>query len=151
MHFSITDTEELLDAFGSTYISYRLYCNGTFHGSARYREFYDLNETLRKDSYTLPCFPPKKLFNLTGVELSGRRTALEKYMQNLGQSSELLHSAPLQDFLHKIQLRCCENLEPGMHSVFLLNGNCIEVKVDPKIPASELLEMVTSSFTRVIN
>ncbi|GAV01597.1 hypothetical protein RvY_12285 [Ramazzottius varieornatus] len=142
MHFSIADTEELLDAFGSTYISYRLCCNGTYHGSARYREFFDLHETLRKDYHTLPCFPPKKLFNLTAVELSGRRTALEKYMQNLGQSSELLNTAALQDFLQRIQLRSCDKLQPGTHNVFLLNGNCIEVKVDPKIPASELLEMV---------
>ena len=144
MHFSISDTEELLDQHGGAYTSYRLFCNGTFHGSVRYRELYELHELLSSSFSDLPSFPPKKLFHLSAVELSGRRLALEKYLQNLGQSGEILQSAVFHEFLRKIQLRCCtDTLTAGTYSVFLLNGNAVALTVsDPKIHSDELLALV---------
>ncbi|OQV16162.1 Sorting nexin-17 [Hypsibius exemplaris] len=146
MHFAIGETEELLDAYGSSYTSYRLYCNGTFHGTVRYREFFDLHESLRAvyPAAELPAFPPKKLFNLSAAELSGRRHSLEKYMQNLGQSVNILQSPIFQEFMRKIQLRACgEDFdEPGRYSVYLLNGNAVDLTVDPKVSCEELLQLV---------
>ncbi|KAH8287954.1 hypothetical protein KR018_009755, partial [Drosophila ironensis] len=106
MHFSIPDTQELGSA--PTYTSYSIHINGAFHCSLRFKQLHSLNEQLRRHGPhplpSLPPFPPKRLLPLTGGQLEARRSALEHYLQALGQDTRVARSPLVQRFLQRAQL-----------------------------------------------
>uniref|UniRef100_A0A6P4EK34 Sorting nexin-17 n=1 Tax=Drosophila rhopaloa TaxID=1041015 RepID=A0A6P4EK34_DRORH len=104
MHFSIPDTQEM--GSSPTYTAYNLHINGCYHSVLRYKQLHSLNEQLRRHcvGVPLPPFPPKRLLPLTSGQLEARRSALEQYLQAVGQDGRLARSAHLQQFLQRAQL-----------------------------------------------
>ncbi|XP_016945787.3 sorting nexin-17 [Drosophila suzukii] len=104
MHFSIPDSQEL--GSSPTYTAYNIHINGSPHCVLRYKQLHSLNEQLRRHcvGVPLPPFPPKRLLPLTNGQLEARRSALEQYLQAVGQDNRLARSAHLQHFLQRAQL-----------------------------------------------
>lgn len=97
----------------------------------RYKQFHNLHEQLVKD-YDVPLlsFPPKKFFPLTVNQQEDRRSALEKYIQTIGQNTAINNSPLLKGFLLNAQLETdgC-NLKIENFDVYLYNGHKITLEV----------------------
>lgn len=109
MHFSIPDTQELYsETTGTTYTSYNIYINGTFHACLRYKQLHALNEQLRRQllpiGHVMPEFPPKKFLPLTNSQVESRRQSLEHYLQLLGQDARVSKLPIFQQFFLNAQL-----------------------------------------------
>ncbi|XP_073824009.1 sorting nexin 17 [Musca autumnalis] len=107
MHFSIPDTQELYsETTGTTYTSYNIFINGTFHACLRYKQLHALNEQLRRQllGHIMPEFPPKKFLPLTNSQVESRRQALEHYLQLLGQDARVSKLPIFQQFFLNAQL-----------------------------------------------
>jgi len=66
----------------------------------RFKEFDELNKSLKKVYGNLPELPQKTLFSLkTSSDIEGRREKIEKYLQTLITRTDTLSSEPLKRFL----------------------------------------------------
>ncbi|XP_046383091.1 sorting nexin-17 [Ischnura elegans] len=155
MHFSIPDTEEFSDDSGSTYMGYNLHINGAFHCTLRYRQLHHLHELLKREYNTnaLPYFPSKKILPLTPNQLEERRAQLEKYIQLVGQDSNIILSELFNGFLlcaqHEtrkmFECRVVGSWEGGEEvdlEVFLMNGFRVPLRINSNECSSEVLEKV---------
>ncbi|KAH8333602.1 hypothetical protein KR059_001164, partial [Drosophila kikkawai] len=135
MHFSIPDTQEL--GSSPTYTAYNIHINGVYHCRLRYKQLHSLNEQLRRHcgGVSLPAFPPKRLLPLTNGQLETRRSALEQYLQMVGQDGRIARSAHMQQFLQRAQLDTA--LAEDM-----VTSDCEEQQLEVQVytsPASERL------------
>lgn len=115
---------------------YNIHINGAFHCTVRFKQLHNLHEQLRKEygASAVPCFPPKKLLPLSVSQLEERRLLLEKYIQSIGQDSELVSSELLKGFLLSAQYETsCQQQEmvhcETMLEVYLMNGSKITLDV----------------------
>nr|CAD7196925.1 unnamed protein product [Timema douglasi] len=145
MHFSIPDTEELCDDIGSTFMGYSIHVNGVFHCTVRYRQLLNLHEQLKKEygSSNLPSFPPKKILPLSPTQLEERRAMLEKYIQTIGQDSQLVNTDILNGFLLSAQQETsCEKSRQVPLDVYLMNGYKVSLNVLTTERSVQVLEKV---------
>ncbi|XP_051156235.1 sorting nexin-17 isoform X2 [Leptopilina boulardi] len=131
MHFSIPDTQELLDESGNSYLGYNIHINGLFHCTVRYKQLHNLHEQLIKDyDASHLSFPPKKFFPLTINQQEDRRGALEKYIQSIGQNTTINNSPLLNGFLLNAQLETeGRNLRLENLNIYLHNWQKITLEV----------------------
>lgn len=145
MHFSIPDTAEINGDNGSTYMGYNIHVNGVFHCTVRYRQLHNFHEQLKKEFgvNNLPVFPPKKLLPLSSNQLEERRISLEKYIQSVGQDTQLVSSDLFTGFLLSAQQESsCEKNHEVIVEVFLMNGYKIVLKVLTTERSDQVLEKV---------
>nr|CAD7603276.1 unnamed protein product [Timema genevievae] len=154
MHFSIPDTEELCDDIGSTfmvaYLGYSIHVNGVFHCTVRYRQLLNLHEQLKKEygSSNLPSFPPKKILPLSPTQLEERRVMLEKYIQTIGQDSQLVSTDILNGFLLSAQQETsCEKSQQVPLDVYLMNGYKVSLNV---LTTERSVQVLETQFESVI-
>ncbi|XP_043465711.1 sorting nexin-17 isoform X3 [Leptopilina heterotoma] len=131
MHFSIPNTQELLDQSGNSFLGYNIHINGLFHCTVRYKQFHNLHEKIIKDfDAILLSFPPKKFFPLTVNQQEDRRRALEKYMQTLGQNTSIVKSRLLNAFLLNAQIETNgSTIKSENFNVYLYNWQKITLEV----------------------
>lgn len=107
---------------------------------------HNLHEQLRREygASAVPAFPPKKLLPLTVGQLEERRLLLEKYIQSIGQDSELVSSELLKGFLLSAQYETsCQQSEAMRREttldVYLMNGSKITLDVLLKDHSDQVL------------
>ncbi|KAK7603153.1 hypothetical protein V9T40_003152 [Parthenolecanium corni] len=145
MNFSIPDSKEVKDATGASFVVYSIYVNGIFHCDARYSQLYTLNENLKQvhGSHKLPFFPPKRFFSLTKAQSEERQYCLEKYLQNVSQNTELVHSSVLRRFLFAAQQKSASDQHFNNDlSIWLLNGTQVLVKASSEDSSENVLQKV---------
>ncbi|OXU28479.1 hypothetical protein TSAR_013359 [Trichomalopsis sarcophagae] len=144
MHFSVPDTQELIDEAGNAYLGYNVHINGLFHCTVRYKQLHNLHEQLVKDlEVPLPSFPPKKFFPLTVNQQEDRRLSLDKYIQTIGQNTSINNSELLNGFLLSAQLESAVGLvEDENVDVFLMNGLKINLDVTVAENSGQILKKV---------
>ncbi|XP_014228366.1 sorting nexin-17 [Trichogramma pretiosum] len=147
MHFSVPDTQELVDESGSPYMGYNVHINGLFHCTVRYKQLYNLHEQLMKEldlsKLELPYFPPKKLFPLTYNQQEERKLALDRYIQSIGQNTSINNSELLNGFLLSAQLESAKDSITFVNiDVFLMNGSKINLEVCTADNSSQVLKKV---------
>ncbi|CAG2060231.1 unnamed protein product, partial [Timema podura] len=111
---------------------YSIHVNGVFHCTVRYRQLLNLHEQLKKEygSSNLPSFPPKKILPLSPTQLEERRVMLEKYIQTIGQDSQLVSTDILNGFLLSAQQETsCEKSQQVPLDVYLMNGYKVSLNV----------------------
>jgi len=149
MHFSIPETIEQTDPKGAAYTGYCVHINGVYHCMVRYRQLYTLHEQLRREfvAATLPTFPPKKLFPLTGIQIDERRLSLEKYLQLISQDPRISNSQTFNTFLLSAQQETRrERTENVNLDVYLMNEHRITVSVLTIERSDVVLERVCASL-----
>uniref|UniRef100_A0A1B6DZE8 PX domain-containing protein n=1 Tax=Clastoptera arizonana TaxID=38151 RepID=A0A1B6DZE8_9HEMI len=149
MHFSIPDTQEFSDDNGSNYTGYNIHINGMYHCTVRYKQLHSLNDQLKKlhGSNSLPPFPPKKLLPLSNNQLEERRSFLEKYIQTVGQTANLMNTEVFTGFLLSAQFesfsKTCEEVPID---VFLMNGYRITINAFINESSDQILEKVCNQI-----
>ncbi|XP_014214443.1 sorting nexin-17 [Copidosoma floridanum] len=142
MHFSVPDTQDLVDDAGSAYVGYNVHINGLYHCTVRYKQFYNLYEQLLKDSDTpLPEFPKKKLFPLTVTQQEERKSCLDKFIQTIGQNTNVNNTELLYSFLLCAQIESagCPIINENI-DVFLMDGTKINFDVSVTENSAQLLK-----------
>ncbi|KAJ8669589.1 hypothetical protein QAD02_000848 [Eretmocerus hayati] len=141
MHFSIPDTEDLVDEAGNAFVGYNIHINGLFHCTVRYKQLHSLHEQLLKDLQSLPSFPPKKLFPLTVSQREERRLSLDKYIQTIGQNTNINNSEILNGFLLSAQLESTIiQIDEENVDIFLMDGTKINIDVSVAENSSQVLK-----------
>lgn len=117
----------------------------------RFKQLHNLHEQLRREygAPAVPTFPPKKLLSLTGGQLEERRLLLEKYIQSIGQDTELVCSELVRGFLLSAQHETSGN-EAAVAvplDVYLMNGS----KVIVDILTTDRSDQVLAKVCRQIN
>nr|CAD7395488.1 unnamed protein product [Timema cristinae] len=124
---------------------YSIHVNGVFHCTVRYRQLLNLHEQLKKEygSSNLPSFPPKKILPLSPTQLEERRAMLEKYIQTIGQDSQLVNADILNGFLLSAQQETsCEKSRQVPLDVYLMNGYKVSLNVLTTERSVQVLEKV---------
>ncbi|XP_012272921.1 sorting nexin-17 [Orussus abietinus] len=144
MHFSIPDTQEIIDSAGNTYLGYNIHINGLFHCTVRYRQLHNLHEQIVKDfDVQLPPFPPKKLFPLTVNQQEERRLLLEEYIQAVGQNSSINCSELLTGFLLNAQEETLGvSLENEKLNIYFMNDCKITLLVSTREHSGQILKKI---------
>ncbi|XP_052762786.1 sorting nexin-17-like isoform X2 [Mya arenaria] len=149
MHFSIPDTQEINDGSGSTYTSFNIHINGVFHCTARFSLLHSFHEQLKKEFgvNSLPPFPPKKLFQVTGPKLEERRQMLERYIQIVSQEVVIANSDIFNQFLLTAQQET-QKEEPENVSldIYLMNDHKISISIISTDQTEDVLEAASSQI-----
>lgn len=149
MHFSIPDTQDLVDETGSTYTSFNIHINGVFHCTARFSLLYGFHEQLKKEFGTssLPPFPPKKFLPLSSNKLDERRQMLERYIQTVSQEPAIANSDLFNGFLLAAQQDTQKEVAENVTlDVFLMNGHKISISIISVDQTEDVLEAVASQI-----
>lgn len=122
---------------------YNVHINGLFHCTVRYKQLHNLHEQLMKDlDIPLPSFPPKKFFPLTVNQQEDRRLSLDKYIQTIGQNTNINNSELLNGFLLSAQLEsAADGIEDENIDVFLMNGTKINLDVSITENSGQILKV----------
>ncbi|XP_058794452.1 sorting nexin-17 [Phymastichus coffea] len=144
MHFSVPDTQELIDEAGNAYLGYNVHINGLFHCTVRYKQLHNLHEQLSKDmEIPLPPFPPKKFFPLTANQQEDRRLLLDKYIQTIGQNTTINSTELLNGFLLNAQLEgAVYPIEDENLDIFFMNGSQVNLNVTQAENSGKILRKV---------
>jgi sorting nexin-17 len=90
----------------------------------------------------LPSFPPKKFFPLTIHQQEDRRLSLDKYIQTIGQNTNINNSELLNGFLLSAQLESAAgSIEDNNIDIFLLNGTKINLDVTIAENSGQILKV----------
>ncbi|XP_074656433.1 sorting nexin-17-like [Tubulanus polymorphus] len=150
MHFSIPDTQELLDEAGNSFTAFNINVNGVFHCAVRYKQLHNFHEQIKKSfssSLDLPPFPPKKILSLTSIQLEERRCLLERYIQIISQEPLISNSDIFNGFLLNAQQETQQaEPKPVTLDVCLMNGHKITCSITSTDQTDSVLESVASKI-----
>jgi len=138
-----TDLTVLSTVFSLRLQGYDIHVNGLFHCTVRYKQLHNLHVQLSRElDISLPIFPPKKFFPLTGNQQEERRLALEKYIQSIAQNVTVTTSQILNGFLLSAQQESIGG--PSVNEildVFLMDGTKVSLCVSTTEHSGEVLKV----------